>query len=155
MSNKPEFRTVLICPSRDLRIESRIDTPVAESLREFITQVDAGALIVSVSNPRVLECVINFPDLIEVELGLLTGVPGCDYTPQFDQLTWSLDRVGYDGLVVEAEANERMESLKKAERPRSQPSAGSADTVDINALKVPKAFGVFRNEQELGLNQDE
>lgn len=133
-------RQLLICPRRDLRVNATIDIGVAETLFEVASVVQAGALAISIANPRLLKCVVEYADLFGVDLAVLTGVPGCDYDVPFDQTTWSLDKVGYDALVLEAASMDRMEQLKQAERPRA---AGGkpvpTTTEEVAAMRIPSA----------------
>lgn len=133
-------RQLLICPQRELRVEAKIEVNVAESMHELVTVLEHNALIVSIGNPRLLKCLVEYADLFSVELAILTGVPGCDYDVPFEQTTWSLDRVGYDALVLEAASIDRMEKLKQAERPRA---AGGkpvpTTTEEVAQMKIPSA----------------
>lgn len=142
---KPNKRLVYVCPARDSRIDSRLDITAVESLPEFMALVDRSSFM-AVGNIRLLEMIIAYPDLFDVELGLLTGVPGSDYTAQFDAVTWKLDRTGYDALVVELDAAERRERTKKAEMPHSASQVGGKDAYQINVdeLKKPTAFDVVK-----------
>lgn len=141
MAKKEEQnRQLLVCPKRDLRVNATIDIGVVESVFEAADVIRSGALAVSMSNPRLLKAVVEYADLFGVDLAVLTGVPGCDYDVPFDQATWSLDKVGYDALVLEASSMDRMEQLKQAERPRA---AGGrpvpTTTEEVAAMKIPSA----------------
>lgn len=133
-------RQLLICPKRDLRVNATIDIAVAESIFEFADVIRKDALAISVSNVRLLKAVVEYADLFSVNLAVLTGVPGSDYDVAFDQVTWSLDRVGYDALVLEAASMDRMERLKQAERPRA---AGGrpvpTTTEEVAQMRIPSA----------------
>ena len=140
MAKSDQKRQLLICPKRELRVNATIDIGVVETIFEASDVIRSGALTVSVSHPRLLKVLVEYADLFDVELAVLTGVPGCDYDVPFDQATWSLDRVGYDALVLEASAMDRMEQLKQAERPRS---AGGrpvpTTTEEVAQMKIPSA----------------
>lgn len=133
-------RQLLICPQRDLRISASIDIGVVESLYEATTVISSGALVLAISNVRLLDCIVEYADLFDVDLAVLTGVPGCDYDVPFEQATWSLDKVGYDALVLEATSIDRMEQLKQAERPRA---AGGkpvpVTTEEVAQMRIPSA----------------
>lgn len=141
MAKKEEQnRQLLVCPKRDLRVNATIDIGVVENVFEAADVIRSGALAVSMSQPRLLKAVVEYADLFGVDLAVLTGVPGCDYDVPFDQATWSLDRVGYDALVLEASSMDRMEQLKQAERPRA---AGGrpvpTTTEEVAEMKIPSA----------------
>lgn len=140
MATQKQDRQLLVCPKRDLRVNATIDIAVVETVFEATEVIKSGALAISVSNPRLLKALVEYADLFGVELAVLTGVPGCDYDVPFDQVTWSLDRVGYDALVLEATSMDRMEQLKQAERPRS---AGGrpvpTTTEEVAQMKIPSA----------------
>lgn len=140
MATEEQKRQLLVCPKRDLRVNATIDIGVVETIFEASDVIRSGALAVSVSHPRLLKVLVEYADLFGVDLAVLTGVPGCDYDVPFDQTTWSLDRVGYDALVLEASAMDRMEQLKQAERPRS---AGGrpvpTTTEEVAQMKIPSA----------------
>lgn len=131
---------LLICPKRDLRVNATIDIAVAESIFEFTDVIRKDALAISISNVRLLKAIVEYADIFSVDLAVLTGVPGCDYDVAFDQTTWSLDRIGYDALVLEAASMDRMERLKQAERPRA---AGGrpvpTTTEEVAQMRIPSA----------------
>lgn len=135
-----EVVDVLLCPSRDNAAELPIDIKSVETIFELTDILKAGAGCIALSHPRVLKVLVDYADLFGVKLSLLTGVPGCDYDVPFEQCTWSLDRVSYDGLVLEANALDRMEQLKQAERPRvagGRPRPESRD--EVAQLTIPTA----------------
>lgn len=138
-------KLIYVCPSRDSRIESRLEIAAVESLSEFITLKDKTTFM-AVGNIRLLEMLITYPDLVDVELGLLTGVPGSDYTAQFESITWQLNRTGYDALVVELDAAERQARIKRDEMPHSASQMGGKDAyqIEVNDLKKPTAFDVVK-----------
>lgn len=136
-------RQLLICPSRDVRNESQIDIQVAETLFELVSVIENNAFAVAVGNPRVLKVLVDFSDLFEVTPAVFTGVPGCDYDVAFDQITWSLDKVGYDAVVLEAASIDRMEKLKEAERPRIAGGAVRPQTrEEVENIKIPTKVDV-------------
>lgn len=140
MAKTEQNRQLLLCPKRDLRVNATIDIGVVESIFEAADVIRSGALAVSVAHPRLLKAMVEYADLFGVELAVLTGVPGCDYDVPFDQATWSLDKIGYDALVLEASSMDRMERLKQAERPRA---AGGrpvpTTTEEVAQMKIPSA----------------
>lgn len=137
---KDAKRQLLVCPARDLRVNASIDIAVVETLAECVTVVASGALAVSVSNPRILTVLVEYADLFDVELAVFTGVPGCEYDVPFEQATWSLDRVGYDALVIEATSIDRMEQLKQAERPRAAGGKPVPTTAaEVAEMRIPTA----------------
>lgn len=146
---KNESSQLLICPARDLRNESQIDIQVAESLPELVSVIASGAFAVAISNPRVLKVLVEYSDLFGVSPAVFTGVPGCDYDVAFDQITWSLDKVGYDAVVLEAASIDRMEKLKESERPRMAGGAPRPKTRDeVAQVKIPTKVNVY------GWNED-
>lgn len=140
MAKQEQKRQLLLCPKRDLRVNATIDIGVVESIFEATDVIRSGALAISVAHPRLLKVLVEYADLFDVELAVLTGVPGADYDVPFDQTTWSLDKIGYDALVLEASSMDRMEQLKQAERPRA---AGGrpvpTTTEEVAQLKIPSA----------------
>lgn len=135
---KDKAGQLLICPERDLRNESQVDIQVAESLFELVSVIESGAFAVSISNPRVLKVLVEYSDLFDVTPAVFTGVPGCDYNVAFDQITWSLDKVGYDAVVLEAASIDRMERLKEAERPRMAGGVARPRTrEEVEKIKIP------------------
>lgn len=137
---------VLVTPALDKRAELAVDIAIAESMGELVTVLATAPLAISVPNLRILEVLVEYADLFNVELAVFTGIPGADYDPHFDQVTWSLPKVGYDTVVIEAAAIDRMEKLKEEERPRM---AGGrpvpTTTEEVRAVKAPsgRSFGVF------------
>lgn len=139
-----ESKQLLICPDRDLRTESQIDIQVAESLFELVSVIESGALAVAVGNPRVLKVLVEFSDLFDVAPAVFTGVPGCDYDVAFEQITWSLDKVGYDAVVLEAASIDRMDKLKEAERPKMAGGIKKPQTRDeVEQIKIPTKVDVY------------
>lgn len=139
-----ESKQLLICPARDLRTESQIDIQVAETLFELVSVIEAGALAVAIGNPRVLKVLVEFSDLFDVTPAVFSGVPGCDYDVAFEQITWSLDRVGYDAIVLEAASIDRMDKLKEAERPKMAGGVNRPRTRDeVEQIKIPSKVDVY------------
>lgn len=137
------LRKVLICPGRDIRVESAFEINVVENITELTTLLSNNAAALSISDLRVTKLLVEYADIFEVEPVLLSGVPGCDYTPAYEQLTWSLERTGYDALVIEVGAEERMNALKEAERPKmagGKPVPNKRQ--DVVDMKVPDDFDV-------------
>lgn len=132
---------VLICPARDLRVDSALEIAAVETLPELVAMLEAQSYVVAIGDLRVTKCFIEYADLLNADIMLLTGVPGCDYTPAYDQVTWSLDRVGYDALALEVAADERMTRLKEAERPKMAGNKVIPRTADeVNSLDAPTDF---------------
>lgn len=140
---KKDLRKVLICPGRDIRVESAFEINVVENVTELTTLLGNNAAALSISDLRVTKLLVEYADLFEVEPVLLSGVPGCDYTPAYEQLTWSLERTGYDALVIEVGSEERMNALKEAERPKmagGKPVPNKRQ--DVVDMRVPDDFDV-------------
>lgn len=151
---------MLICPARDLRVESKIEIAVAENLLELVTMIDSDAYILSISDIRLVSMMVKFNDMFGVEFAVLTGVPGSDYNSLWDNETWSLDRVGYDTLVVEAETADMLTRLKQEEGPSSrarQKEDKPLTKEDVSKLKLPSAFDVNApdSSRENDANDDE
>lgn len=143
--SKDSLPKMLICPARDLRVESKIEIAVAEDLYELVTMIESDAYILSISDIRLVSMMVKFNDMFGVEFAVLTGVPGCDYNSLWDNETWSLDHVGYDTLVVEAETADMLTRLKQEEGPASrarQKEDKPLTKEDVSKLKLPSAFDV-------------
>lgn len=135
---------VLICPTRDSRIDSSLTIAVAESLDELVNVINSGALAVSIANVRLLECLVEYSDMFLVELVNFTGVPGADYSTAYDQIMWQVPRVGYDAVVLEAASAERMSKLKQDERPRAAGNRPVAETTEeVSQMKIPNALDMY------------
>lgn len=135
---------LLIVPKLDKRADLAIDISVAEDIYEFATVAATRPFAVAISNLRLLQSVVDYADLYGLNLIVFTGVPGADYDPHFDQVTWSLPRVGYDTVVIEAASLDRMQKLKDEERPRVA-GGGFAPTTEeeVKKQKAPSSFGSF------------
>lgn len=136
-----ELPSLLICPDRDIRIEAAFTIDTAQSIAELCTLIQNSSAAVSIRDILLTKCLVEYAELFGVEIALLAGVPGCDYSPAYEQVTWSLDRVGYDALAIEVQSTARMEALKQAERPRmagNRPIPQSAE--EVAAMKVPDDF---------------
>lgn len=156
---KDPLPKMLICPSRDLRVESKIEIVVAENLVELINMIQSDAYIVSVGDMRLVSMMVKYHDMFGVEFAVLSGVPGCDYSPIWDNETWSLEKVGYDTLVVEVETADMLERLKQEEGPASRsrkktPVDKPLTPEDVGKLKTPSAFNVNIPGQEEGVEVD-
>lgn len=138
---KPDLIKVLICPPRDLRVDSALEISVAETLTELVKLVEQGVYVIAIGDLRVTKCFTEYADLLSAEIMLLTGVPGCDYTPAYDQVTWQLDRVGYDALALEVAADDRRERLKQDERPKMAGNQVIPNTrSEVESLAAPTDF---------------
>lgn len=144
---KKDLPSLLICPDRDIRIESAFTIDTAQSVSELCTLIGGGSAAVSIRDILLTKCLVEYAELFGVEVALLAGVPGCDYSPAYEQVTWALDRIGYDALAIEVQSNARMEALKQSERPRmagNRPVPTSAE--EVAAMKVPDDF----DQSEIG-----
>lgn len=141
---KEDLPKILICPGRDIRIESAFEIQVVQNVHELSTLLTNDAAAISIEDIRLTKMLVEYADLYGVAPVLLAGVPGCDYSPAYEQVTWSLDRAGYDALVIEVNSEERMNMLKEAERPRM---AGGKPVPDkrneVVDMKTPDDFDVI------------
>lgn len=130
--------SMLVIPVPSTPVDGALEAFTVVNIFDFIKAVDAQAPIFACDNYRLLEMVVKYADLFDVEFGYLQGYPTCIYRPEFDQVTWSLDRVSYDTLAADLAATKRIEGLKAAEMPvTSRSRVARAD----GGVKIPAVTG--------------
>lgn len=139
MSDKA--KQLLICPRRDEAEESQIEIFSVESIFDLIKAIENDAYVISIADVKISKMLVEYSSLFDVEVALLVAVPGADYDPAFENVTWGLDRVSYDALVLEAAQAMRMKELKDQERPKGEGNAPrNLTSEEIKDLKTPTNF---------------
>lgn len=152
-----DLKKMLICPSIDLKVELSFKIGSVVTIGDVLTlSQDDEVVALAIGDMRVLECLTKYPELFGLELVTLIGVPSADYTPAFEQLVWSFDKVSYDTLVVEANTMSRMQMLKEQERPR-KPANGDRPLPTAEAVqkaKVPSSIDWVKGNESDGAPEE-
>jgi len=98
----------------------------AETVYDFSKLKPNVVVQIDVDKYDVLKLIAEHQVLFDVALRVLAGVPMTDYDPQFDQVTWNLERVAYAPLIselaleAEVEAQEKHANASQHDREREQ-----------------------------------
>lgn len=95
------------------RKDETLPVTTIESIAELAKLPIPGCI--SVRDKRLLKLLFAETDLFGVRLLVVTGYPEIDYTPEFDQLAWAVDRVAYSDLIAELATQKRLDDLRSAE----------------------------------------
>lgn len=151
-SNKSKARVVLVCPGHDEKIASEVPIQLVNNVYELCGVLTAieGPLAVSVADNTLLKMLVEYQTTFDIEAVALVGVPGCVYDAFFEQYIWSLDRVSYDALILEASNIAKLEALKVAERPKAAGNVAMPRTVEeVRKLRAPKGYTIQRGGDEV------
>lgn len=100
--NKDDIKQMFVCPSADKAPDDGILSYVTMESIYDIRSFDAGSVVmVSPDLIEALSLVVSNVMLFKARLIVLTGVPGCEYTPDFDRATWSCEKASYAAIVSE------------------------------------------------------
>ena len=102
----------------------------------MVGQADDPAYRVIIENQRVFG----------VALRVLTGVPGADYSTDFDQLIWSLERVAYAPLVSEIALAREVDAQAKSNNATQHDRERAQFTRADGSVKKQTAFDVADND---------
>lgn len=136
-SDKSDKRTVMLCPVPPTVTdpkEAPVPITVVTSLKGFVNSTDA---VIATDDVRLLACVIEYSDLLDLEFVLLIGVPNAVYTAEFDLVTWPLDRLSYDELLSDVVASGRVASLVAGDAAKRADPAMMDAGVKPRVAKVP------------------
>lgn len=146
-TDKP--RVVMLCPGVDTKIQSEIPIQLVTNVYEVcaVLQSFDGPVVMAVSEPILVKMLVEYQTEFEIEATALVGVPGCVYDAFFEQYIWSLERVSYDALILEAANIAKLEALKAAERPKMSGNVSMPKTVEeVKRLRAPRGYVVQRDE---------
>lgn len=150
------MKKILICPAIDLKVELSFAIGSAVTIQDVVKMIESDEFTaIAFSDMRVLECFCQYADLFGVEPVTLIGVPTADYTPAFEQITWSNDKLSYDTLVVEAQTVKRMDFLKNQEKPRKQGERELPSEEDVRKAKAPNAINWVKDPRSGGESEQE
>lgn len=99
---KNEVRQLFVCPSADKVPDDGILTYVTMESIYDVRDFGAGVVVmVSPDRSEALSLLVSNVPIFKVRMIVLTGVPGCEYTPEFDRATWSCEKASYAAIVSE------------------------------------------------------
>lgn len=110
-ANAAEGVEQMIVPRVELVNESDIiKIKRVESLADLASLPFDGAI--SIDAGPLLKVALDYPGLTGVKLVVLAGLPDAVYSAEWDQATWGLERLSYDGLVSEVVTATRVDKMR-------------------------------------------
>lgn len=102
-----------------------------ESVKGLVNLPIQGVL--GIASGPLLKLLLDNADLFGVKPVVLTGYPDAEYTPEFDQQTWSCDKVSYDELVAELVTTDRISGARN-----TQAGSRKKDDREERSLTAPR-----------------
>lgn len=96
---------------KDVQPNDPVPVTVVTSVAGVSKLPVTGAL--SFENDELLTLVVSNPRVFGVQCVGLLGYPEAEYTPEWEKLMWSTDKVAYAELVTEIVASERLDAAMK------------------------------------------
>jgi len=145
----PEFPDRLVCPASSMvPTDGLMEFMAVEKLEDVLRESKPNAVLMFREDQRdLLKCYVEYSKLFGTEPVVLAGVPGIDYTAEFDSDTWSLRRVTYHSMVNDLLEANRRDTAMQAEvkhnsqeaRERAAYTKKSGHVKEFNAFKAPGA----------------
>lgn len=111
-SNGEKLPVQLVVPHvRDVQPNDPVPVTVVTSIAGVAKLPIAGAL--SFEDDELLALVVANPRVFGIQCVGLLGYPEAEYTPEWEKLMWSTDKVAYAELVTEIVASERLDAAMK------------------------------------------
>lgn len=110
-ADAPELQEQMIVPRVERVDESDVvKVKRVESLADLASLPFEGA--VSIDAGPLLKVAMDYPALTGIKLVVLSGMPGAVYSAEWDQATWGLERLSYDGIVSEVVTATRVDKMR-------------------------------------------
>jgi len=140
-----ERKPLLVMPhTPELPNDGVLEYVSAESVYDF-GKLEPGVVVqIATDKYDVLKLVADNQILFGVQLRVLSGVPGADYDTEFDQVTWSLERIAYApyvselALEIEVEKQGKLDSASQHDRERAQFTRADGTVKPQTAFSVAK-----------------
>lgn len=108
-------KMLFVAPASDKSPDDGVLTySTIESVFDVAAVPDRSVVIFRADQIAMLKCFCENEGLFGLEMRVLTGLPETDYTADFDNATWSLDRVSYLPFLSELRLASEMESQLSA-----------------------------------------
>lgn len=140
MKEKAEegMRILLVCPgSTELPDDGFLSYTEGADIKALISAPDGGVLVFNEHQSKLLRLLTEYQDEFVCRIKVLEGVPNIEYSPWFNSITWSQDKVSYAGLLSEmsiaeaaAREEEATESVYKKEASQYTRSNGTVKAQD-------------------------
>lgn len=100
--DKPQERPYrMVCPSSEaVPQDGMLKYITIETLGDLLAEMPANTVIMFRDDQKdLLQCVVDYPHLFGWDAIIVTGVPGVAYPPEFESVTWQLNRLPYHTVV--------------------------------------------------------
>lgn len=118
-----EKRKVLICGSFDTVPDGSFDFVVVNGVYEMLTSAREAEKTTVLSFDEdaagLIEIVDRFGKYFDFTFAVLTGVPECTYSPEFEAVAGKFAQISYHLLFNEIISNAELGKLADAEKPKS------------------------------------
>lgn len=91
-----------------------------------------------------LKCLCDNQSLFQLELRTLTGIPMTDYSPDFENTVWSLEKVAYVPFLSELRLAGELDAQLKAQNSTAYDREKASYTRKTGEVKEHTAFEVLR-----------
>lgn len=150
-ARESELPQRFICPAAsELPSDGILNFVTVAKLADLLQQ-EAGNTVFMFDDKseHVLKCLVEYFELFGYAPVLLTGVPGVNYSPSFENMTWSLQRAAYHATVNDILEFKRKAELSAAERRDSSIYATEQARITRKSGEV-KRFTAFDAPQAAG-----
>lgn len=139
-------KTYYVGPATDeLPDDGFLNYVVVATVEDLANVPDRSVLLFKPTEYRVLECLVKYADVFDAELFHIIGVPRAEYTPQWDELVWSLTKVSYGPFVSE---------LSIADQTRQQLALSNETAHNKEKRQFTRADGSVKKHEALVLEDD-
>lgn len=115
--SRKDLPIVLICGTVNEAPADAIEFRSLESVDDLLDEHPANCCyMVSAERSRYIEMVDAYPDCWSFQLVALTGVPGCDYSAEFERAVYRLARAPFHSVVNNLTEDARIAELAVAEQ---------------------------------------
>jgi len=108
-------KAVYVAPkTRELPDDGILDYKVVSTVYDIGTLETGDVVQFDGETPDLMKCVLENTKLFGITPYYLAGLPGADYTPEFDAATWSLSRISYSSALEELSTEYKAAAAERA-----------------------------------------
>lgn len=142
--DKPTKALRLVAPNlREIPEDSLLQYNSIEEVKDLLAPQDHGVVLTfSDDTTALLDMWVNYIDQFDGEPVVVTGVPGADYSPEFEKVAYKLQRVAYHTLISDLVEEARRETSMTEEEKETSIYAREKAQFTRKSGKV-KEFAAF------------
>jgi hypothetical protein len=138
-----DVKVLFVCPQPEEEPQDGVMKYVTcESIYDFKDIPDRSVVMCHPATFNIVECVADNAKLFGIKMIALSGVPNAEYAPEFDRVTWSLDRAAYFTLINDIKAFSEVEKqlaasdLSAHDRERAQAMRKTGEIAEMKDFVV-------------------